>query len=197
MYLRILTVEASDLAKPPEKPVFRWMVHHIKEVFLALLPKKYMLDGSSKLEIACGPTAEKEKYSQMLGVSVYFVEDFDFRLFYAMSPVDRDRFVLKVIHDAIVEIGMRQAWSASQIEQIDDLVADVISRDFSLRIPVTKLSKTYMATKKRVEIYRNLNRVDGEAWSCEIKDKSGHILPTARPMRPKSGRQWQLGFLDK
>ena len=23
------------------------------------------------------------------------------------------------------------------------------------------------------------------------------LLPTARPMRPKSGRQWQLGFLDK
>ena len=29
------------------------------------------------------------------------------------------------------------------------------------------------------------------------EEEIDYLLPTARPMRPKSGRQWQLGFLDK
>ena len=38
------------------------------------------------------------------------------------------------------------------------------------------------------------------AWFWDNAQGRTHevgLLPTARPMRPKSGRQWQLGFLDK
>jgi hypothetical protein len=48
MYLRELRIEQSkDVSKQNINIPFRWTAHHVREIFTALLPSKYTLDGSS------------------------------------------------------------------------------------------------------------------------------------------------------
>src|SRR4051812_30577545 len=105
MHLRTLAVEASDLARLPKEPVFRWLVHHVREAFVTLLPAGFEVDASGKIQITCGPRGLSPQYEQVLGTSNYFVEDFDFKEFFAASPLERDELILATIETSLISIA--------------------------------------------------------------------------------------------
>lgn len=170
MYLSMLAIEASDGAQVPEGLVFRWAAHHVKEVYLALMPKKFVLDGSSKVQITCGPKGAELQYQQVLGASNYYAE-LDFALFNRVLPTERDEMALGVLEASLIAMGRCQRdWSDTKESVVNATAAMVRERDFRLCLPVRKLSKT-LPRKCKIDVYRNLSREDGEAWSCEIRDK--------------------------
>src|SRR5688572_18932080 len=104
MRLRELRVEASRMAVDHRAfapgLVFRWTTHHVREMFAALLPSGYVLDGSSVVQVTCGPRGEDPQYGQCLGSSEYFVEGFDFAA-YARAPArDRELVILSTLESA-------------------------------------------------------------------------------------------------
>ena len=52
--------------------------HHVRALLLHFLPPHCVLDGSSKFSIISGnKPPHEQRYHQMLGVSIYYVENFD------------------------------------------------------------------------------------------------------------------------
>jgi len=186
----MLTVEAGELAKVPEEPRFRWLAYHVKEVFLALLPKRFQLNDTSKLQITCGPRGNERQYLEVLGTSEYFVEDFDFAAYYAKQGRQRDDFLLDVIEACLVDIDGRRRLDPATPERIASTVAAVRQSDFSVSREVKKLTRSTKCRKLKFAVSRHLNRDVGEGWSVDVVKKDKQVLD----------RQW-IGevpdFLDR
>jgi hypothetical protein len=193
MYLRQIEIEASKavggdrvlelLPKltarwlKPDKPVFRWTLHHAKEVFLALLPPKFVLDGSRKITIVCGwRSGREEQYSQMNGTSVYFVEDFEFDWYRRITPPNREDVILQLLENSFLNIGSRCHWSRRQNDALYEIVKATRQCDFAQKLSRRRLSKWTTCRRLRVNIVRHLNRNDGEAWSCEVSRDDGVLV---------------------
>lgn len=163
MYLNMMMVEAGEDAVFPEGFVFRWTTHHVKEIYIELLPQKFYLDGSSKLTITCGKCDFGSNYRQRLGTSQYCVEDFDFRDYCNSSPHLREITILRVIEQALCDIANLHGGDISIIKQTADQVR---MHNFTLTKCIPKLSKKYGDIK--LDIYRNLSKDYGETWSLEV-----------------------------
>ncbi len=165
----MIAVEASCSAVVPNDPVFRWSVHHVKEVFLALLPPKFVLDGSSKVQITCGPRGQEAAYFQVLGATNYYQEEFDFDLYYAANAAEREELILTLLEKSFIEIATRvDDRPPSLQDQILKAANEVRSLGFGLKLRSKKLSKSTPSRKLKLDIYRHLDRQVGEAWSVEI-----------------------------
>lgn len=171
MNLRMIAVEASDQARIPDNPAFRWTAHHVKEIFLALLPKGFALDGSSKLQITCGPRGTEPLCQQMLGATNYFQEDFDFESYFDAKPQERERTIVGLLQTVMTDIATRANVGGDVIDVVSDTAQAVRERGFSLKLHSKKLSSGYRRSGVRVDVYRNLSGQVGEAWSCELSRK--------------------------
>jgi hypothetical protein len=176
MYLKMIAVEASAKASMPSEPVFRWTVHHVKEIFLALLPQKFVLDGSSKVQITCGPCGDESQYQRVLGTTDYFREDFDFLQYYALKPAERDNMLLTVLQESLFDIASRVNECVEAQDVILAVARDVASHEFSLKLHSRRLSKVTSCRRLRVNIYRNLNRQVGEVWSSEVIARDHNLI---------------------
>ena len=78
MRFKILKIEASQAVKNQFEPPFRWMAHHVKEIYMEMLPD-VVINGSQLIEIDCGPQGDEEIFDNILGSTNHFVEDFDFK----------------------------------------------------------------------------------------------------------------------
>lgn len=168
MYLKMIAVEASKKATLPAGRVFRWDAHHVKELFLAMLPCKLTLDGSSKVQVTCGPRGEEPQYQQVLGTSNYFREDFDFQRYYQLMPPERDRMLLQALEESFLDITSKVDAGAEARDAISKTARKVRERDFDLKIQSKKLSRPTHCRNLTVNVHRNLNRQVGEVWSCEV-----------------------------
>ena len=171
MKLTMLAVEASDGAVVPPEIPFRWLAHHVREVLLALLSKGLDVDGSGKIQVTCGPKGEDVQYQQMLGTSNYFVEDFDFAQFSALTGESRDNYLLDIIQNSLIDMALRSGASPT-VERAIKETADVVrAHDFSLKLRIPKLCKSSPSRRAKAEVFRCLNRVDGEAWCLQVTTK--------------------------
>lgn len=190
VYLNMLTVEQSDLANVPREPPFRWLAYHVKEVFTALLPKRFQLNDTTKLQITCGPRGDEPQYSEVLGTSEYYVEDFDIGYFYAAQGRERDDFLLKVIESCLLDIHDQRRLNPDTASRIKSTVGTVQERDFSFSREIKKLSRSTACRKLRFTVSRHLNREVGEGWSIDISKRNKEFLD----------RQWIADvpdFLDR
>mgnify|MGYP006969354072 CR=1 FL=1 len=190
VYLNMLTVEQSNLAAAPKEPPFRWLSYHVKEVFMAFLPKRFQLNDTTKLQITCGPRGGEPQYLEVLGTSEYYVEDFDFAHFYAVQGRERDDFLLDVIESCLVDIDNKRQLDPTTAGCITSTVAKVREEDFCFSREVKKLSRSTPCRKLRFIVSRHLNRDVGEGWSIDITKRNKEVLD----------RQW-IGdvpdFLDR
>ncbi len=168
MRLRDLVIQESRLAATPDGEPFRWTTHHVAEVFLALLPKQFVLDGSVKVQITCGPRGDEPKCQQMLGSTEYFNEGFDFNFYYDQPPCDRQEVILRLIEDSFIDIMSYCDPLEGTRFQLRDTVAAVREHDFALSIPSHKLSRSAPGRKVRVNVFRNLSHELGEVWSIRV-----------------------------
>ncbi len=172
-YLRTLALEASHSAKLPEGFVFRWTAHHVKEIFHACLPPKFVLDGSSKLQITCGPRAGDPKYVQMTGASNYYVDQFDFSTYIDSSPSERETMILKVLVDSFCDIVSMNNRDVGEIVTAGNAV---IENNFQLSRECKNLRKRIRGTRLSVRVFRGLSKEFGESWSFQIRRDSSEII---------------------
>jgi hypothetical protein len=171
MYLKMVTIEASGKAILPKGFVFRWTAHHVKEIFMELMPSKFYLDGMSKVQITCGPSGNEPKYRRILGTSEYRVEDFDFRAYHESSARERESRILDVLEKTLCSIAEKHGSDKSVIIESAEAVR---KHSFLLKKKVSKLSKSIV--DHRVNVYRHLSKEDGEAWTLEVVDKKKRIM---------------------
>jgi hypothetical protein len=171
--MTVLVMQESDHATLPKQLVFRWTVHHVTELFLATLGRKYVLDASSKVQITCGPRGEQPRYWQALGCSELFVEDFDFDRYVALTPEARECHALSTLHGALSEVARR---AAAEVTPLDDARDAVLACRFAMEIPIARLSRRVPGTRRRVVIVRRLSREVGESWIARQVDHDGRIV---------------------
>ena len=110
MKLNILTMENSEMARaniPPNVLPFRWLAHHVSEIFLMLLPKIDM-NGSSKISVIFGQRGQEVAFDNVFGVTNYFIEDFDFKTFYSLSSHEQELTLLTELTKALLFIANRK-----------------------------------------------------------------------------------------
>ncbi len=180
MYLKMITIEKTKgLVTPSDKPPFRWTCHHVKEIFLTSLPRKFSLDGSRKIQITCGRDPDTPTYSKVSGVTNYQVADFGFHDYYASKPHEREKAILQLLRDSFIDIiahcGEREA-KAEKKRIVLDATNKVVSCNFRRKIAVKKLSRAVPSLPLKVQIYRVLSQEDGESWCCEVERNAKDLL---------------------
>jgi len=163
MRFRELRIEASPVARdqglvPPDL-VFRWTAHHVREIFTALLPQGYVLDGSSVIQITFGPRGEQPQYQQCLGSSEYYVEDFDFASYASSAKATRERVILASVEMALCEIAKRAGVDDSGVRLA---AAGAIDCGFRLSVEIPKLRKALRQPAGKVHVFRCLSDDIGE-----------------------------------
>ena len=76
---------------------FRADAYHVAALFMAALPRDYVLDGASLLTLQCGPPGDEPRYQRFPGASVVCVDPFDFAAYAGSDPATRERAVLALI----------------------------------------------------------------------------------------------------
>jgi hypothetical protein len=175
MKLSILALEQSQSANLPKNAIpFRWVTHHVSEIYLHLLPK-ININNSSKIVLNFGNQGNEVAFNSMLGCTNIFIEDFDFEKFYCSSTRERELILIDAIKSNLVSIYKRNNNNPEDIQSIIATADKVIEIEFNLEIPIKKLEKVTKDRQKKMEIYRVLNAEVGEAWKCKIinpKDNS-------------------------
>lgn len=178
MRLSVLTVELSDETKIPQndKNPFRFFAHHIKEIFLALFPRNISVNNSSKIAIEFGIRGNEPKFNNELGVTNWFIEEFNFNGFYLANDYEKEIILLENIKDALIDIIKNYSMNNNAIEQIINTSNKVIENKFSLEIEIKKLSKITLDKKYRINIYRVLNKEAGEGWKIVKTDRKTSMI---------------------
>lgn len=174
MNLNMIAIETAH-GLPKRVPLFRWTAHHVKEIFLAMLPHKFNLDGSGKVQITCGPRHDEPQYHQVLGTSNYFKEDFDFVAYYAMKPTQREEAILKLIQECFTDIARRHGQHENEAH-ISPTCEAVRLSQFRLALDVKKLSRRFRSAKIKIWIRRVLSRDEGESWRCDVIHQAKGLL---------------------
>lgn len=170
----MLSIVSSENSNLPENCNFRWTAHHVKEIFLALLPKKFTLDTMSKFSISFGPKGNDPKYQQMIGCSNYYVEDFDFEIFFNLTKSEQEEIILNKLEGALLNIGKKKF--NADLDIIKSTISKVRESNFRMKILIKKLSRTSPSRKIKLNIYRILSKEDCESWLLEIINNKGKLL---------------------
>ena len=174
--LNILTLEQTRAAITPQKELpFRWIVYHVKELFMAFLPK-IEINNSSKIQIDFGAKDDEEEYDNFLGVTNTFVEDFNFEAFYNLDKRSQEHMILNIIVNTLCEISQRQGEDIEKVNIIKETANRVIESNFDLTVHIKRLSKKSPNKLYSVNVYKCLKATCGEAWRCDIENtKSGDV----------------------
>ena len=143
---------------------------------LHFLPRRFELDGATKFTLFCGPRpCDESVYTQVLGTSWYYVEDFDFAAYYAGSAKEREEAVLTTLVDALVHIAAEHSKPTELIREAGTAVRDC---GFFIELSVKKLSRSTADRGLRLNVFRRLSHEDGEAWGIRVLDRRGVELGT-------------------
>jgi hypothetical protein len=182
MYLKEIRIRTTKAIRNRYEPPFEWTLHHVRQIYMSLLPSKFTLDGSSLLQIHCGSIDEISKDPNALGITNYYCEEFDFESYYKF-PTKREDVIIKLIESSMLSI-------VSQLDlDIDQTLIlktseEVRQCNCSLKIHIKKLSKKYPKSKLKVNVYRNLSKEDGETWSIELRSKENTLFEGYLKERP-------------
>jgi hypothetical protein len=172
MKFSILTLQASEETKIPKNVLpFNWTIHHVKEIYLKVFPKNIEVNNSSKIAIIYGPQGDEPVFDNVLGVTSYFVEDFNFDAFYKLNDNDRENMILESINNVIIDITKRTTKDKNIINEIENAATKVKENKFNMEIEVSKLSKITFDKKYKINIYRVLNKEVGESWKYKKIDR--------------------------
>jgi hypothetical protein len=117
MFLKEIRISSDNNAREPN---FLTTVHHIREIFMELIPYGFVLDGSSILQINCFPAKNEPIYSRdsFFGCSVYFFEDFDLNAYYLLSKEDREKKIFQIVSSVMINIMTEIGGDAKLLREI-------------------------------------------------------------------------------
>jgi len=174
--LKEIRVVESPLAYANQQPgrAFHAGAHHVRQLLMHFLPANFVLDGSSLLSLVFGARPADEAWcSQVLGCTIYYVEDFDIGAWMASSPSEQQERMLLELTAVLVRLASAGAADIDVISQAARCVRDC---GFALDIPVRKLWRSSPDKQRRVEVYRCLGPAIGEVWQARVVDKAGKTL---------------------
>jgi hypothetical protein len=170
MYLKSIRIERSRASTVEREVIpFRWTAHHVIQIFTSLLPPKYNLDGSSLFQITLGSSGGKPIYSNLLGSSELYIEDFDFDLYNESSSLQQEQIILDLIEHTLLLISRK---NDGDVETIKKTVELTKSTEFYQKTKIKKLCKKHSQCHLNIDIYRVLSKKHGESWSIEILNKN-------------------------
>jgi hypothetical protein len=177
MRFSILTVQASREAELPKNTLpFHWVIHHVKEIYLKMFPKNIEVNNSSKIAIEYGPQGDEPVFDNVLGVTSYFVEDFNFDAFYKLNNNDRENMILDSINNVILDIIKRTIQEKNILDEIENVANKVKESKFNMEIEVKKISKITVDKKYKINIFRVLNKEVGEGWKYKKIDRKTKMV---------------------
>ena len=168
MKLNKLILQESEMARKnnTNSEPFRWMAHHVAEIYIYLLPK-ININESSKITLEFGASTPNDVFfDAMLGCTNVFIEDFDFVEFYKSDTIKRDTMLVNEITKNLIRIYKRRNNREEDIQVILSTAEKVVATEFNLDIPIKRLQKK--GKDKKIEVHRILNSKVGEAWKCIV-----------------------------
>ena len=173
--LNQIEIRESELTYTNQRDwFFRPTGHHVCELLLHYIGRDFILDGSSKFSATFGQRPDyDEPFHTVLGVTSYYVEDFDVAN-HMTRPIEEQQ---EAILTELVNVMTHAARSAgSDPDVISNAAAEVRNRDFSSEISVEKLWKSTKDRKLRVQVYRCLGPWIGEVWEARVCARDGTVL---------------------
>lgn len=177
MFFRDLSIGASHHATMPKGHTnrdFNFSCHAVQEIFLTFMPRKYHLDGTAKTNLTLGPRNGDRQYAQLLNVNVYYVEDFDFRAYFAASSHVRDEMLLAALENGLLDIAAR---SSADPEPIRKAISDTRACGCERRYVIKRLSRMTKSRRLKLNVFRHVFH-GGESWGIDIANRKGEILDT-------------------
>lgn len=163
--------------------------YHIAALFMAALPRDYVLDGAGLLTFQCGPAGEAAGYQRFPGASVVRVAPFDLHAHAGHDLATRERAVLALIEQhglALIDrVGADpQPWQTA--------AAAVRAQCFVAEHEVPRLGRALPGRAGWIRIHRSLGGGFGERWEARVVDRHGAIS-ACHPMRSPAAldqRDW-------
>jgi hypothetical protein len=176
-YLNIICVESIDSApEPPGDTMFRWTAHHVKEILLHFLPKRFELDGCTKFTLFCGHRpCDEPVYSNVLGASWSYAEDFDYATYYTRDARQREEAVLAALVGVLTRVAVQHG---NPTDPVREAAQEVRRCGFFLELSVARLSRTSPDRSHKLTVFRRLSHEDGEAWGIHVFGQDGAHLGT-------------------
>jgi hypothetical protein len=177
MFFRDLSIGASRYAAMPKGHTardFNFSAHAVQEIFLTFMPRKYLLDGMAKTNLTLGPRNGDKQYAQLIDVNIYYVEDFDFRAYFAASTRERDEMLLAALEKGLLDIAGR---SGADPEPIRKAIADTRACGCERRYVIKRLSRMTKSRGLKLNVFRHVFH-GGESWGIDIANRKGQVLET-------------------
>jgi hypothetical protein len=177
MYFRDLAIGASEFAQIPKghsEREFNLSTHAVQEIFLAFMPRKYRLDGMAKMNLELGPKGAHAQYEQVMGVNLYFVEDFSFRAYFAASTKRRDEMLLSVLEKGLLDIAAR---SGADPQPIRRAIRETRACGCEHRYVISRISRLTRSRRLKLNVFRHVFH-GGESWGVDITNRKGEVLNT-------------------
>lgn len=148
--------------------------HHVRALVLHFLPPNYILDGSSKLSVIFGERPPREqRYSQVLGVSIYYVDNFDIPLYMGRTRAEQQEIILVELTNAMLEVARA---TGVDVAPIETAAAAVRKNAFQCEIEISKLSRVSQDRRVKIKVVRRLGPATGESWEAVISNSAGVVL---------------------
>jgi hypothetical protein len=151
---------------------FNFSTHAVQETFLTFMPRKYTLDGMGKTNLTLGPSKGKPQYSQLINVNIYFVEDFDFRAYFAGSLAERNEMLLSALETSLLDIASR---SHADPAPIRTAISESRHCGCERRYTIPRLSKCTRSRALKLNVFRHVF-TGGESWGIDITNRKGQVL---------------------
>ncbi len=171
MYLRDIQIEADEHSENELGFPFSWSAHHVKESLLHFLPKKFTLDGSSKVTLRCGPRefSEDPLRSSVLGTTLFVAEDFDFASYKQADAEQRQEHMLDFLVKSLTNLVPA---NSNDLRYIFDAADAVRAAHFAVDIP-TRMSHLSPDRRRKFVIFRSIGLEVGESWSLQLSSRDG------------------------
>lgn len=173
--LKEIRVEETPLTYSNQRGwFFHPSAHHVRQLLMHFLPADFSPDGSSLLCVRFGNKPDDEaRWQQVLGSTVVYVEGFDINAYMASSPSEQQETMLRELSTVLVQLAEHSGTDPAVIESA---ASHVRACGFSLQIPVRKLWRASPDKKLRIEVYRCLGSLIGEAWQAHVFDSARTLL---------------------
>jgi hypothetical protein len=191
--LNELRVDSSPAVTPngrgPAGRAFRVDAYHVAALFMAALPRDYVLDGASLLTLQCGPAGGEPLYQRFPGASMVCVDPFDFAAYARADPAAREQAVLALIEQQGLALI---AHAGADPDPWREAARRVRAQGFGLEHDVVRLGRALPGRAGRIRVYRCLGAGFGERWEARVLDRAGTLI-ACHPMRAPAAldqRDW-------
>jgi hypothetical protein len=179
MYFCDLAIGATFKAEIPRghsREEFNASTTGVGEVFLSLMPRKYVLDGTRKTNLNLGPrNSENERlYWHAIGVNMYYVEDFDFQAYFYSSLNEQNEILLSTLQTSLLDIAAQCGADPLPIQQAIQATRDC---GCERKYEIPKLARSTRSRRLKLNVFRQIHRAS-ESWGIDIVSRKGEVLDT-------------------